>query len=238
MHKNDLFFHIARDAGFEFVFASGNALRYPTHTHVSVYTITIVRKGMVRLHRRETVNTYHAGSMYVVAPHEPHNPEYSDDFDMVSLCVNKNHFQNMNNHELAVLAARYSIPLANDGFLLPTDVQSIKHGVDYIYQLRNARNIQDQETCPDSLLLEIGADMSPYRFIRYFKRKTGLTPHQYIIQRRIREAKRMLVSNVSIVDVAALSGFYDQSHLNRWFNKTIGITPHHYRNSCFFMDAE
>jgi AraC-like DNA-binding protein len=231
-----LFFHIARHAGLEFVFTSGNALHYPTHVHVSVHTITAVRKGAVRMYRPGAVNTYRAGSVYVVAPYEPHRPEFSDDVDIASLCVDKRHFQYMNDRELGDLVTRHAVRFMNDKLLSEADVQSFLDGIEGIRQ-RETGDAVAERTCPDVLLSSSEVDRSSCEFIRHFKRKTGLTPYQYLIQKRLREAKRMIAAKVPIVDAAGLAGFYDQSHLNRWFNKTLGITPYRYRNSCFFIDA-
>ncbi|MDR2450652.1 MAG: AraC family transcriptional regulator [Candidatus Accumulibacter sp.] len=233
---NELFFHIARHAGLEFVFTSGNALRYPTHLHISVHTITFVRRGAVRLYRQEAVNTHRAGSVYVVAPYEPHRPEFSDDVDIVSLCVDKRHFQNMNHFELDDLITCHAIRLMNDKLLSEAEIQSFLDGIEGIRRRENSA-APVERTCPDALLSSRDIDRSSFGFIRYFKGKTGLTPHQYVIQKRLREAKRMIAGRIPIADAAGLAGFYDQSHLNRWFNKTLGITPHRYRNSCFFLDA-
>lgn len=234
--RNELFFHIARHAGLEFVFTSGNALRYPTHVHVSVHTVTVVRKGAVRMLRPGAVNTHRAGSVYVVAPYEPHRPEFSDDVDIVSLCVDKKHFQDMNDRELDDLITRHAVRFMNDRLLSEAEVQSFLDGIGEIRR-RETKSAAAKRICPDILLSGDDADRSSCGFIRHFKRKTGLTPYQYIIQKRLREAKRMIAAKVPIVDAAGLAGFYDQSHLNRWFNRTLGITPHRYRNSCFFIDA-
>ena len=68
--------------------------------------------------------------------------------------------------------------------------------------------------------------MSPYHFSRLFKQSTGLSPHLYLIHRRIQRAKRLLeTTTLSIAEIAAQAGFADQSHLARHFKRQYGVPP-------------
>lgn len=80
----------------------------------------------------------------------------------------------------------------------------------------------------DVKLIELAAlaQMSPYHFLRLFKQSMGVTPHQYILQRRIEKAKCLLQhGELSIAEVAARVGFCDQSHFTRYFKRIVGVTP-------------
>lgn len=80
----------------------------------------------------------------------------------------------------------------------------------------------------DLKLVELSAivQLSPYYFLRLFKQRMGITPHQYILQCRIERAKYLLEhSQLSIADIATRTGFCDQSHLTRCFKRSLGITP-------------
>lgn len=70
------------------------------------------------------------------------------------------------------------------------------------------------------------AQISQFHFSRLFKQNLGMTPHQYVLQSRIDRAKHLLRhSDLSIADIAAQSGFCDQSHLTRCFRRLLGMTP-------------
>jgi AraC-like DNA-binding protein len=64
-----------------------------------------------------------------------------------------------------------------------------------------------------------------FQVLRGIRRATGLTPHAYLVQRRLGLARSLLTGGTPIAAVAADSGFSDQSHLNRAFVRTFGYTP-------------
>jgi len=74
--------------------------------------------------------------------------------------------------------------------------------------------------------------MSTFSFGRRFKVTTGITPHQYVIRRRIRKAMSLLASTErSICDIALDVGCACQSHLTTMFRKYAGTTPSAFRRS-------
>ncbi|MEM8610932.1 MAG: AraC family transcriptional regulator [Cyanobacteria bacterium P01_H01_bin.105] len=70
-------------------------------------------------------------------------------------------------------------------------------------------------------------DISPNYFAILFKQAMGIPPHQYVIQCRVERAKHLLVNSkeLSVADIALLTGFSDQSHLSRHMRKTLGVCP-------------
>lgn len=81
--------------------------------------------------------------------------------------------------------------------------------------------------------LAVEAGMSRFRFLRSFAHANGLTPHSYLLQRRIHLARRLLAKGTAPAEVAFASGFSDQSHLNRTFIRHFGVTPAAYRTAQF-----
>jgi AraC family transcriptional regulator len=69
-------------------------------------------------------------------------------------------------------------------------------------------------------------DMSPYYFTRLFKESTGQSPHQYVVEVRVRKAKELLTTGkFTISEAAHRVGFVDQSHLTRHFKRVFGLPP-------------
>lgn len=65
----------------------------------------------------------------------------------------------------------------------------------------------------------------PSHLVRVFSRAYGIAPHRYLVARRVDAARRLLVDGQRPSDVAALTGFHDQSHLTRHFRRVLGVTP-------------
>jgi AraC family transcriptional regulator len=75
------------------------------------------------------------------------------------------------------------------------------------------------------------AQVGSHHFANLFKRSTGLSPYQYVIQQRLAKAQELLkTTNRSIVEIAIESGFANQSHLTTVFQKNLSITPKKYRD--------
>lgn len=74
------------------------------------------------------------------------------------------------------------------------------------------------------------AQLSPRHFAALFKQSTGLSPHRYVLQRRIERAKELLRDRRrSVAEVGYALGFPSQAHFTTMFRKLIGTTPAAYR---------
>ncbi|MBF5004600.1 helix-turn-helix transcriptional regulator [Diaphorobacter caeni] len=72
------------------------------------------------------------------------------------------------------------------------------------------------------------AGVSQFQLIRGFSSMTGLTPHAYLVQRRLQMARRLIASGATLIHAAHSAGFADQSHLTRLFVRSYGISPGRY----------
>ncbi|MDF3072631.1 MAG: marA [Alphaproteobacteria bacterium] len=85
------------------------------------------------------------------------------------------------------------------------------------------------DTLPlETLAAEIG--LTKFQLIGLFNRGTGLSPHAYLTQLRLRAACRSLKNGASLAVAASDAGFYDQSAMTRHFKRAYGITPLQYRS--------
>ncbi len=98
----------------------------------------------------------------------------------------------------------------------------LKRSLDYIHENLSQR-----------LLLEDiarSAFISPFHFLRIFKKFMGMTLHQYILALRIDKAKKALLQKEnSIENILNSVGFIDQSHFTKVFRKMTGLTPGSYK---------
>jgi len=81
----------------------------------------------------------------------------------------------------------------------------------------------------DELAREAGC--SRFALYRAFRRAYGMGPSDYQRQLRLRAARRRIARGEPIAEVAAGTGFADQSHLTRWFVRCYGVTPAAYRRA-------
>lgn len=68
-------------------------------------------------------------------------------------------------------------------------------------------------------------ELSQFQLIRGFSKYTGLTPHAYLVQRRLQMARRLIAGGMPLTAVAHAAGFADQSHMTRLFVRAYGLSP-------------
>jgi len=74
-------------------------------------------------------------------------------------------------------------------------------------------------------------DLSIVHIIRLFKKEYQLPIHSYILNKKVHKARELLSEDISLVDVAHESGFYDQSHFHKSFKRVFSISPKEYQDN-------
>jgi AraC family transcriptional regulator len=101
------------------------------------------------------------------------------------------------------------------------------------FLFRRIATLMEERLAEDLSLAELACEvgLSPSHFSSLFRNTTGLSPHRYLVQRRLERAQRLLTSTkLSIGEIATMVGFYDQSHLVRHMRRMSGVTPTYIRD--------
>lgn len=92
--------------------------------------------------------------------------------------------------------------------------------------------IENMEQPLPIAVLAAEVQLSSYHFARSFKATCGLTPHQFVLQQRMKRARKlMLESSDSIADIALRVGFGTASHFLRRSANTGAPRPRNLDNS-------
>jgi AraC-like DNA-binding protein len=73
--------------------------------------------------------------------------------------------------------------------------------------------------------LEQVAGLDRYALARHFRALFATSPHRFLMMRRLQRARSLIKAGEPLAEIAAATGFTDQSHLNRHFKKAFGLTP-------------
>lgn len=97
-------------------------------------------------------------------------------------------------------------------------------GLHVLYRIRDYIDGHLAEPIEVSDLASL-AGRSPYHFTRIFARSIGMTPYRYVVHLRLQAAIDRIQRGMSLAEVAAETGFSDQSHLSRWIRRVFGVSP-------------
>jgi AraC-like DNA-binding protein len=122
---------------------------------------------------------------------------------------------------LRALIERFSTKRPQRSTPSPGDERALRLARDYLAD-RPERNVGLDE-------LAAAAGIGKFRLVRLFRERTGLPPHALQVAYRVRAARRLLEAGETIAATAATTGFADQSHLHRHFQRSLGVTPGEYQ---------
>ena len=94
--------------------------------------------------------------------------------------------------------------------------------------------IQENDTTLEALTKHF--NISKSHLIRLFKQSVGIPVHAYILNHKVHKAKRLLMTNMPLAEVALEAGFYDQSHFHKAFQSVFAMTPKEFQKSYFLQD--
>jgi AraC-like DNA-binding protein len=97
--------------------------------------------------------------------------------------------------------------------------------------VQTVRDLLPQRLADPPTLAELAAitGLSQFALLRAFRQETGMPPHAYLNQLRVRRARQLLDAGLAPADVAAQTGFADQAHLTRHFKRVVGVPPAAYQ---------
>jgi AraC-like DNA-binding protein len=98
---------------------------------------------------------------------------------------------------------------------------------------RQARDLLADRYLDDLTAADLAAATGRSRFTvhRAFQAAYGMAPSDYQRLLRLRAARRLIATGEPVSEVAARTGFADQSHLSRWFTRYYGVTPGRYQRA-------
>lgn len=238
-------YFISKDRNIEVVVTDNVTKDFRLHNHTSHYIVSVVSKGSALLFYNNVNLRVMAGDVFIVRPYMPHSVTVDCDSQLLSLCVRKELFAENDtdmvcklvDSKLVEVFERYSLSVAikekltdavslisqtisDEHYVLPADIQRIADTI---------VSHSTDEFSLDELSSEVY--VSKYHLIRKFKASVGLTPHQFLIQVRVRNAQKAINEGNRLIDAAVDNGFYDSSHFNKCFERIVGTTPSDYEKS-------
>ncbi|MFO1039299.1 MAG: AraC family transcriptional regulator [Geminicoccaceae bacterium] len=76
------------------------------------------------------------------------------------------------------------------------------------------------------------AGLSVVQFARVFRQSTGVSPHQWRLQARLAEVKRLLATTAdNLIEIACHTGFSSHAHLTGAFSQAVGMSPSVWRRA-------
>lgn len=248
-------YYKTEDRSINIVCGRGFSKRVPLHRHISL-SVGLILEGSRILTIRNNKYVLGRGDVFIINAEEPHSigetKQQEHDYIVISFSVPYiKKYTTALQFPAIIDSLVIREELSNLFFLLiqNTAPQNLHFRLERIIkELSVFTNVKNQDIKDERILrirylldkypetgisleeLAKKAFLSMFHFTRLFKKHTGLAPHRYLLDNRIRHARKLLENNMSVGDVAILCGFYDTSHFIRHFQKYYGVSPLEFQN--------
>lgn len=233
-------FYISQNT--EIVYIKNSRIHFEEHCHTDNFVFTLILKGSAELSQNKRARSVSAGGTFCVAPYRAHSLVSEERVELLSVCINKRVifcfpaelWENFLNGLLSSVSKNTGIsgkPLAEQINKIYAKYHGGDNAANDIFKASRESLIAKPES--EKTVEEYAKEIyvSKFYYIRKIKEVSGLTPRKLIIQSRIRKAQALLHSGTDISQTALITGFYDQSHFNKYFKKIVGIPPLEYLRS-------
>lgn len=160
--------------------------------------------------------------MEIVRPVE-HNPTVAQNFALLFTSITQNPPDMLRQEETLIRA--FACIFRSYGALLSTSKKTPSISVSKAIKRLNSDPAEPVSIAELAVLVGV----SRFQLLRSFVRELGITPHAYLVQKRVCIARQLLARGEMPAQAAVAAGFSDQSHMTRTFVRYIGITPARYR---------
>ncbi len=229
--------------------------RFPWHLHPGYYSFSLVVDGRAELIFQDQVMQVKAGDVVLIPACAPHQTVVEDFFTNIIVRVSTTLTDEVFAYSTASTLIRQ--PYASDLFLdgyrqlrkenssevqgqliqaFLQDMASLKQEEgrmedQMLGQLDQVRAFLHQHYGEPIQLQQLSqiSYMSPSHFQRRFRQSFGISPIRYLQSLRVDRAKGLIKQALPMTSVALQTGFYDQSHFNKYFKLLTGMVPSRYQ---------
>lgn len=239
-------FRFYKSKHIEYVVINDTTVYFDEHCHSSDFIITIIIYGNALLSLNGIERAIHANELFKIAPYETHALFSDSPITAATMCISKDlvfsdsidyYKQQVKDslleftkyskdsgcsEDLSAMFCKAALELFADYWCEDNDT---------VFAISRNEIEMNPEQENNIEYYARNAFVSKYHFIRKFKEIAGLTPHKFQIQSRIRKSQHLLLMGNSVADTAILTGFFDQSHFDKYFRKIVGMSPTEYTSS-------
>ena len=211
---------------YEFLKVTNSTHNFPMHFHKRLCIGKVVA-GEKYIQIGNQVNKIEKNGIYIIQPYNAHSCKIDKSCDYLVFTINSEEINNLETFSEGISFLEIDLHKARK--LVRNICESISFENDIVnYLIKYCEKNYNDNIKINDLAIKLG--YNKYYILHLFKEKMGISIHQYIIQLRVKMAKKKNRKN-DMLEIALENGFFDQSHLIRHFKKYEGITPKEYYKS-------